>query len=276
MIKRLIIIIIAVLCANVQCIAQTEPSVNEGKATVTVTDEDTGKEKSIEVENTETQERVKHSLAFQVLGRELTQREKDNYGDKSEKADLKNILAGEQKLAIVRALITVNSENSTKEVLNVYHISQVQTYIELVDYFSKLIERYGSVKDGIESEYVYNIKDDEQAFRKAAFKAYETVFGIPEDKQNKDQILTFLTQNNALTYSKMIQTLMQTITPEVKKQILFSALDKIGRPDLKTNEKFVQKMLEQDFTYEHLMELFKELRNSAPIQPAKGKNFQKK
>ena len=94
MIKRLIIIIIAVLCTHSQCIAQTEPSVNEGKATVTVTDEDTGKEKAIEVEDAEAQARFKHSLAFEVLGRELTQREKDNYGDNLGKDDLKNILAG--------------------------------------------------------------------------------------------------------------------------------------------------------------------------------------
>ena len=270
MIKRLIIIIIAVLCTNLQCIAQSEQS----SATVTVTDEDTDQEKAIEVEDAETQVRVKHSLAFEVLGRELTQREKENYGDGLGIDDLKNnILAREQKLAIVRALITLNSANSAKAVLDVYHISKVQTYSELIDYFSRLIERYGSVKEGIESEYVYNIKDDEQAFRKAAFKAYETVFGIPEDKQNKDQILAFLTQNNALTYSKMIQTLMQTITPAVKTQILFNALDQIGRPDLKTNDKFIKTILKQEFTYENLMELLKDLKQTAPTQPAKGKNL---
>ena len=271
------IIFIVVFCANLKSIAQTEQiTTPDGKATVTITGEGADEEKTTEPPQAgETnQETETHSLAFEVLGRELTQREKENYGDGLGIDDLKNnILAREQKLAIVRALITLNSANSAKAVLDVYHISKVQTYSELIDYFSRLIERYGSVKEGIESEYVYNIKDDEQAFRKAAFKAYETVFGIPEDKQNKDQILAFLTQNNALTYSKMIQTLMQTITPAVKTQILFNALDQIGRPDLKTNDKFIKTILKQEFTYENLMELLKNLKQTAPTQPAKGKNL---
>ena len=261
MIKRfIIIIIIAVFCTHLQSIAQTEQkTTSDGKATVTVTDEGE--------ESTEAPTKDKHSLAFEVLGRELTQREKDNYGNNLGEEDLKNILAGEQRLAIVRALITVDSEDSVKDVLNIYQVSKVQTYSELVDFFSRLIEKYGSVKAGIESEYIYNIKDNEQAFRKAASKAYETVFGIPEDKQNKEQIFTFLTQNNALTYSKMIQTLMQTITPKMKKEILFSALKEVGREDLKTNDQFVNKMLEQDFTYENLIKLFEELKKTAPARP---------
>ena len=282
MIKRSIIIAVAMLCIHFQCSAQSEHS----PATVTITGD--GNQETLEVQQRETttneeapgkeietQARVKHSLAFEVLGRDLTQREKENYGDDLSKEELKNILAGEQKLAIVRALITLNSEDSVKEVLDIYRVSSVQTYNELVNYFSGLIEKYGSIKAGIESEFVYNIKDNGQAFRKAAFKAYETVFGVPEDKQNKDQILIFLTQNNALTYSKMIQTLMQTITPEAKKQILFSALDTTGRPDLKMNNKFVKKMLEQDFTYENLMKLFKELKNSAPATQEKNLQIQK-
>ncbi len=269
------------LCTNLQSIAQEPTATN---ATVTIEDEDTGEQKTIKVQQDqqpqegepETQLRVKHGLAFEVLGRELTERERNNYGDSLSRADLKNILAGEQRLAIVRALITVGADDSVKGVLAVYPVSKLQTYSELVERFSGLIEKYGSVKVGIESEYVYNIKDAGQAFKKAASKAYETVFGIPEDKQNKDRIFTFLTQSNALTYSKMIQVLMQTITPEIKKQILFSALDQTGRPDLKTNNKFVQKMLAQQFTYANLMELFKELKNTTPTQPAQGKNLQKK
>ena len=220
-----------------------------------------------------TQTRAKHSLSYEVLGRELTEREKESYRDTLSKEDLKNILSGEQKLAIVRALITVGEKDSIKDVLSIYNISKLQTYSELVDYFNGLIEKYGSVRTGIEDEYVYNIKDNRQAFEKAASKAYETVFGVPEDNQNKDQIFTFLTQSNALTYSKMIQTLMQTITPDIKKQILFNALDQIGRSDLKTNDKFVTKMLEQQFTYKNLMGLFKELKQTAPLQE---KNIQKK
>ena len=279
MIQRLIIIVIAVLCINLQCIAQSEPVpspatvTNEktGEEGAVTTDEQPQEETTTEDTEKEIQAKVKHTLAYEVLGRELTQREKDTYGDSLTKEDLKNILAGEQKLAIVRALITLDSEDSTKDVLNVYHISKVQTYTELVSYFSGLIEKYGSVKTGIESEYVYNIKDNEQAFRKAASKAYETVFGIPEDKQNKEQIFNFLIQSNALTYSKMIRILMKTITPDIKKQMLFNALENIGRPDLKTNDKFVKNMLEQEFTYKNLTELLKDLQGATPAQTVQGK-----
>ena len=297
MIKRLkklfpieLIIVTVLLCANLQSFAQTEPASSEEKATVTVTG-DNGQEDTVETTNQqqdettknedtnkgiETQARTKHSLAYEILGRELTRREKDNYGDGLSTTDLKNILAGEQRLVIVRALITVGADDSVKGVLDVYPVSKLQTYSELVERFSGLTEKYGSVKAGIESEYVYNIKDDGQAFKKAASKAYETVFGIPEDKQNKDQIFNFLTQSNALTYSKMIQVLMKTITPDVKKQILFNALDQIGRSDLKTSDKFVKKMLAQQFTYANLMKLFQELKDTAPAQPAQEKDIQKK
>ncbi|OGI08967.1 MAG: hypothetical protein A3I68_03780 [Candidatus Melainabacteria bacterium RIFCSPLOWO2_02_FULL_35_15] len=276
MIQKLIVIVIAILCISLQSIAQPNQ--------VTITDENTDQtldkankqpEGLIPVENTETktQARTKHSLSYEVLGRELTDREQESYRNTLSKEDLKNILSGEQKLAIVRALITVGEKDSIKDVLGIYSISKLQTYSELVDYFNGMIEKYGSVKTGIEDEYVYNIKDNRRAFEKAASKAYETVFGIPEDKQNKDQIFSFLTQSNALTYSKMIQALMQTITPDIKKQILFNALDQIGRPDLKTNDKFVTKMLEQQFTYKNLTELLKELKQTAPLPQ---KNLQKK
>ncbi len=272
------IIVTAIICSNLRCIAQPEQVIHGENSSVTVTDEENNSDntlKAIEPQKEDTainKNIVKHSLAFQILGRELTQREKENYGDLS-KEELKNILAGEQRLAIVRALITVGAESTTKDVLAVYNISKLQTYNELVDYFTGLIEKYGSVKTGIESEYIYNIKDNEQAFKKAASKAYETVFGVPEDKQDKEQIYSFLTQSNTLTYSKMIQALMQTITPDIKKQMLFNALDQADRSDLKSNDKFINKMLEQDFTYENLMELFKELKNTAPVQ---GKSPQKK
>ncbi len=276
------ITIIAILCINLQSIAQPDQATVDQKPFIN--DESTGQtldttnkqpEELTPVRNTETktQVRAKHSLSYEVLGRELTDREKESYRDTLSKGDLKNILSGEQKLAIVRALITVGEKDSIKDVLGIYNTSKLQTYNELVDYFNGMIEKYGSVKTGIEDEYVYNIKDDRQAFEKAASKAYETVFGVPEDKQNKDQIFSFLTQSNALTYSKMIQALMQTITPDIKKQILFNALDETGRSDLKTNDKFVTKMLEQQFTYKNLMELLKELKQTAPIA---GKNNQKK
>ena len=276
MIQKLIITIIVILCTNLQSIAQPDqPSTADQKSFVNVSNyEDTGQtlDKTNKPEGlveTKTQTRTRHSLSYEVLGRELTDRERQSYGDTLSKDDLKNILSGEQKLAIVRALITVGEKDSIKDVLNIYNISKLQTYNELVDYFNGMIEKYGSVRTGIEDEYVYNIKDNRQAFEKAASKAYETVFGVPEDKQNKDQIFTFLTQSNALTYSKMILTLMKTITPDIKKQMLFNALDQVGRPDLKSNDTFITKMLEQEFTYTNLMELFKELKQTAPLQGKK-------
>ncbi len=277
--KIIYIIAILSLCISLKAYAQ-EPSLNN--TSVTVTDDNNGKEETIQVTGQQQEQvdkgtfqqaaKVKHSLAFDVLGRELTKREKEAYGDNLSKHDLKNILAGEQRLAIVRALITVGEESSTKQVLNIYIVSELKTYSELVEFFTGLKEKYGSVKVGIESEYVYNITDNDQAFKKAASRAYETVFGIPEDKQeNKEQIATFLTQSKATTYSRMVQALLQTLTPDLKKQLLFNALDQIGRPDLKTNDNFVNKLMEQEFTYEHLMELFKELQGSAPAQAVKEK-----
>lgn len=276
MIKRLFIIVIVALCANLKSFAQPQKvTTPDGKATIIVKNSDEH-ETRVTDEESEVQARIKHSLAFEVLGRELTQRERDNYGDSLSKEDLKNVLAGEQRLTIVRALITVEAEDSIKYVLDVYNISKLQTYSELIIFFSDLIEKYGSVKVGMDSEYVYNTKDAKEAFKKAASKAYETVFGVPEDKQNKDQIFNFLSQSNAFTYSKMIQSLMETITPDIKKQILFNALEEVGRSDLKTNDTFVNKLLEQRFTHANLMELFKGLKNTAPPQPAQGKNLQKK
>jgi hypothetical protein len=285
MIRRLIIIVIVVLCTNLKSFAQTQQDVTppDGEATVEIEDENTGEKESLRVqqnqqpqeEEPEPQLEVRHGLALQVLGRRLTQREKASFGGDPSEGELKNnLLSREQRLVLVRALITIG-ETDIKYVLGAYHFSKLQTYSELVERFSELTEKYGSVKAGIESEYISNIKDDKEAFKKAASKAYETVFGIPKDKQNEAEILAFLTQNKALTYSKMLQVLMQTITPEIKKQILFSALDQVGRADLKPNDKFTKKMLEQDFTYSNLIKLFQKLKQTAPAQPAQGKNLKK-
>ena len=142
MIQKLIVIVIAILCISLQSIAQPNQ--------VTITDENTDQtldkankqpEGLIPVENTETktQARTKHSLSYEVLGRELTDREQESYRNTLSKEDLKNILSGEQKLAIVRALITVGEKDSIKDVLGIYSISKLQTYSELVDYFNGMI-----------------------------------------------------------------------------------------------------------------------------------------
>ena len=272
-----LIIVTSMLYTNLQSIAQpqqaTHPDVNTDREYVTETE---GQQPE-ELITGAALLRVKHGLAFKILGRELTQRERDSYGDSLTEEGLKTILAREQRLVIVRALITVG-ETDIKYALDAYPTSsRLQTYDKLVRSFYELIEKYGSVKTGIKLEYVENIKDSGEALKRAASRAYETVFGIPEDKQDKEQILPFLAQNNATTYSKMVQVLIQTITPEVKKQILLNALDQSERPDLKTNDKFVKKMLEQTFTHKELMKLFIELKETAPpAQPAQGKNLHNK
>ncbi len=271
-----LIIVTSMLYTNLQSIAQPQQA---APADINNDQEDTAEPDQQTQEETKPGTallRVKHGLAFKILGRELTQRERDSYGDNITKDGLKTILAREQRLVIVRALITVG-ETDIKYVLDVYPVSRLQTYDELVPFFYELIEKYGSARTGIKLEYVENIKDSGEALKRAAFRAYEAVFGIPEDKQDKERILSFLAQNNATTYSKMVQVLTQTITPEIKKQILLNALDQSGRPDLKTNDKFVKKMLEQTFTHKELMKLFIELKETAPpAQPAQGKNFHNK
>ena len=208
--------------------------------------------------------RPAYSNSYYVLGRDLTGKEKEATGGNLTKQEITNtILPNEQKLVIVRALIATGSSADIKRILDVYSPSGLKTFEELVYFFNGLKEKYGSVKIGIESKFVFNITDDQEAFKKAAAKAYENVFGIPEEKQEKDKIINFLIQNNALTYSKMVSVLIFSMTPDMKKQLLFNVLEEVGRPDLKNNKQFVDKLLAQELTYESLISLLREV---APIQ----------
>lgn len=231
-----------------------------------------GEPKQIEnsiAEDKENQEEVsviKRSVALEVLGRKLTEPELDLYGDLDAKQLKQELLHKEIRLVIVRALIAVGEEKNIKDILEIYTVSKLKTFAELVDEFNGYIEKYGSVINGLKAELVYNIKDDEQAFKQAAAQAYETVFGTPQDKQNTQEITSFLQENKALTYSKMVAVLMESMTPGVKKDILFKLLDEIGRADLKNNKIFVEKMIAQRFTHENLKKLLQQL---APKKPKK-------
>ena len=213
-------------------------------------------------------ERLNINTAYEVLGRKLTEQEKDLYGD-LDATTLKDQLAHrEQRLIIVRALIAVGEDSDDiGQILKILPQTKLKTFKELVSYFNGLIERYGTVLDGLQAEIVYNIKDDEQAFKQAAGKAYETVFGIKKDKQNLESIVSFLKSNNALTYTKMVAALTEQMTDDDKKELLNRALTEIGRSDLKQNQVFMDKILAQKFTYENLKRLLQEL--SKTQQPVK-------
>ena len=259
--KRFILVGITVttlLCQSYFAMAQDETPAVTPETKVRVTLED---------KNTETPD---YSNAYYVLGRELTKREKEANGDNLTKEQIKNtVLPNEQKLVIVRALVAVEAGNDIKRILDVYYPPDLQTFEDLIDYFTHLREKFGSVRTGIESEFVYNIRDDQEAFKKAASIAYQHVFGIPEDKQDKDKIFGFLIQKNALTYSKMVNAFLEEMTPEMKKQILFTALDEVGREDLKANKKFVAKLLEQQITYEYLIKLLSDVNQGTKVQTKK-------
>lgn len=201
----------------------------------------------------------KKSAAYQVLGRELTSREKDLYGDLRAKELAGELLPKEQKLVLVRALIVIGEPMIAEKVLQVWPITKLQTFTELVEKLEALREKYGSVEEGINQTLIANIKDDEQAYIKAAKKAYETVFCIIPQDGDLAQIVRYLQENKIQTYSQMVTKLMESLTQEDKKGLLFKALDKIGRADLKQNKKFIDKILAQQFNCENLTKLLQPL-----------------
>ena len=207
------------------------------------------------------------SPAYTVLGRELTHTEIQTHGGSLTTSDIQHaFLSHEQKLVIVRALIAVGAGNDVNRVLQVYHFSGLKTFAELVHFFRALEDKYGSVKAGIESEFVYNMTDDREAFRKAAAKAYTVVLGVKEEEQEKEQIYEYFKQREAKTFSEMQAVLLASLETDsqLKQKILFDALDEVGRSDLKTNKKFVKKILKQQFTHQQLMELLQGVTDKKP------------
>ncbi len=229
---------------------------------------DDSKEEHIELRKQE------HSTAYNVLGRELTKNEKSLRYNELSGSELKSqVLYKEQRLVIVRALLALGEGNNSKEILEKWTDSKPKTFTELVTQFTEFKEKYGSVLEGVNFTFVYNIKDDKQAFEKAAAKAYETVFGVPMEKPN--DIYNYLNQKEATTYSKMIQALLQAMSPQAKQDMLFRALDNVGRPDLKENKEFVRKILSQQFTYENLKTLLADLNKKQKPTQGNQKSEQK-
>ena len=206
----------------------------------------------------------KPSIPYEVLGRKLTEQERDLSGDLDAKDLTGELVHREQRLIVVRALIAVGESENIEEILSILPQTKLKTFKELVGYFNDLTEKYGTVVDGLKAEIVYNVKDDEQAFRQAASKAYEKVFGIKRDKQNIEGITNFLKSNKALTYTQMVTALAKSMTIDDKKEMLSRTLDEIGRADLKKNQAFMDKILAQQFTYENLKKLLQGLSKTQP------------
>ena len=220
-------------------------------------------------DETNNEEPEQHTAAYNILGRELTSKEKDLYANLGEEDIKDELLSRELRLVVVRAIIAVGEPGSIDKILAVWPMSKLQTFTELVQRFQALKEKYGSVREGVESELVFNIKDDEQAFKKAAKKAYETVFCVVPDDQDTVEIVSFLKENKALTYSQMVRKIMDTLTQDDKKDMLFKALDKVGRADLKNNKVFINKMLAQQFNCENLTRLLQDLSPPPVKKPVK-------
>lgn len=249
--------------------------------------QDSGKEATVEeraFENDTTEEartaqgEEKHSAAYDVLGRELTSKEKDEYHNATEEEIKNGLLSREQRLVVVRALIEEGESASASKVLAVWPMSKLQTFTELVQIFDDYKEKYGSVVNGVESELVFNIKDDEQAFKKAAQRAYETVFCVLPENEDMAQLVNYLKDNKIFTYSQMVKKIMDTLTPADKQDMLFKALDKVGRSDLKNNKTFVDKILAQQFNCENLTALLQKItpKNKPASKPPASKQNNKK
>lgn len=207
--------------------------------------------------------KIKPSNAYLVLGREFTAGEKDLYLDLTVDEIGRELLYREQNLVIVRALITIGAVKSIDFVLKSMPLTESKPYYKLVDYFSKLQEKYGKVTTGIRAQFVERITDDQFAFEQASLRAYETVFCNEPQEQDKAKLFTFFKQGDQLTeitYTEMVQKLLLTLNIDDKRGIVFNALDSVGRADLKKDEKFINKILEQDFTCDNLLELFQSLR----------------
>ena len=207
------------------------------------------------------------TASYVVLGRKLTDKESVLYEnlnrDQKIQAIKNDILSREQSLVAVRALLAVGEADNTNLVLSYLHFSEVATFNQLVDEFNGLKEKYGSVKKGLEVENKYKLSDQE-IFEQTSLKAYETVFciaGKDLDTEKKQQLLSYFKAHEITQYTEMIQSLVGSMDNSDKENLLFRVLGEIGREDLRENEEFVNKMLEQNFTCENLRALLEKLRN---------------
>lgn len=200
-----------------------------------------------------------NSPAHRVLGRQLTAAEHENYGKLDEISLENQLLYKEQRLVIVRALVAIGEGDDVEAILNKLPTIR-KTFIGLVEEFTELKEKYGTVIKGVDSVYGSNNKNDEYAFNEAAHEAFQTVFCKALEGEEEAQFLKYFKDKDSLTYSKMVAELQSIMTDDVKKNILFKILNDIGRPDLQTNQKFVNKILSQSFTCANLSRLLKEVK----------------
>lgn len=244
---------------------EEEEPADEEDANATITEPakpKTGEETKVQEENF-ISDLKKKSPAYRVLGREFTPQERAaNGGNLTFEQVKNNYLHKELHLSVIRAAITVGEAKYASEILKVYGNTKAKPYEEVVKDFVQYREKYGSVLKGVQSET--NLKlSEEQIFEETALKAYKAVFGVDTDEltaQEKQDIYTFLKGKEALTYTKMIEVFVKTMTQDEKKNILFGLLKEIKRDDLIKNKKFVDKILEQDFTHENLKKLLQELK----------------
>lgn len=221
--------------------------------------ESTGEEDTEEAEEVKKPSTDEDSAAYRVLGRQLTDAEESNFGSLDEEGLKNQRLHIEQRLVIVRALISIGEGDEVEDILNKMPAVR-KTFTELVEEFTELKERYGTVIKGVNSVYVSNNNNDEFAFNEAAHEAFETVFCKVLEGEEEAQFLKYFKDKNSLTYSKMVLELQATMSDDVKKSILFKILNEIGRQDLKANKKFVDKILSQTFTCANLSKLLKEVK----------------
>src|SRR3989338_6798647 len=267
------ILIFTMLGFNNISFAQGESSGDNTKKQLTL-EKDLLEEDTDEPDDTEQNVQIKQSPAYTVLGRKLTEHEREVYSDASPGQIKDQLLYKEYKLVIVRAILALGERESINQALETIPNSQSQkTFTELVEYLSGLKEKYGSVSNGLQAEVVERNTDEKLALQNAAQNAYKEVFVIKLEDEDLNKLVTYFRSNEIASYSEMINSLKNSMTPEDKKNILIKALNEVGRIDLVKNEKFITKILSKDFTYKNLMDLFKPLKNSvqktAPVKKHK-------
>lgn len=206
------------------------------------------------------------TASYIVLGRKLTDKEGVLYKNLNEEEKVQaiknDILSREQNLVAVRSLLAVGEADNINLVISYLHFSDTTTFNDLVGEFTGLKEKYGSVKKGLEIENKYRLSDEE-IFEQTSLKAYETVFCVSDkdlESDKKRQLFSYFKARGITKYTEMIQSLMSSMDSNDKKNLLFKVLGEIGRDDLRKDEKFINKMLEQDFTCENLRILFEKLK----------------
>src|SRR3989338_8722895 len=161
------ILIFTMLGFNNISFAQGESSGDNTKKQLTL-EKDLLEEDTDEPDDTEQNVQIKQSPAYTVLGRKLTEHERES---------------------INQALETIPNSQSQK------------TFTELVEYLSGLKEKYGSVSNGLQAEVVERNTDEKLALQNAAQNAYKEVFGIKLEDDDLNKLVTYFRSNEIASYS---------------------------------------------------------------------------